>query len=544
MKIALAQINTTIGDFQGNTDKIIQTSETAKKSGADLCIFPEQCIPGYPAHDLLERTRFIDQNLSALERIVSTVSGIGVIVGFAERYNGEFGKGLYNSAALINNGNIYSKHRKSLLPTYDVFDESRYFDPAPSVEVVEFRSEKLGITVCEDVWNDTDFWNNRLYKIDPGKELVQAGATIIINIAASPFTLFKRHFRRRMFSAFAANHKTTFCFVNSVGGNDDLVFDGTSMAYNSEGQLLGQGSEFKEDLVYFDTNGKIVDREPSIDDNEAAIEALVLGTRDYARKCGFKKGLVGLSGGIDSALVAVIGARAFGANNMEALLMPSQYSSKGSISDSEKLARKLKIPYKIKPITQLMKSYFSSAPDILNPDNPDVAEENIQARIRGNLLMALSNKKGHLLLTTGNKSELVTGYCTLYGDMAGGLAIISDVPKSMVYELCRTINQTEEIIPETILTKPPSAELRPDQLDSDSLPPYEILDKILEKHVVEGLDHPALVREGFNAELADRILTLVRSSEYKRRQAPPGIKLTSKAFGFGRRIPLAQRWRP
>jgi len=316
------------------------------------------------------------------------------------------------------------------------------------------------------------------------------------------------------------------------------------MAYNSEGQLLGQGSEFKEDLVYFDTNGKIVDREPSIDDNEAAIEALVLGTRDYARKCGFKKGLVGLSGGIDSALVAVIGARAFGANNMEALLMPSQYSSKGSISDSEKLARKLKIPYKIKPITQLMKSYFSSAPDILNPDNPDVAEENIQARIRGNLLMALSNKKGHLLLTTGNKSELATGYCTLYGDMAGGLAIISDVPKSMVYELCRTINQTEEIIPETILTKPPSAELRPDQLDSDSLPPYEILDKILEKHVVEGLDHPALVREGFNAELADRILTLVRSSEYKRRQAPPGIKLTSKAFGFGRRIPLAQRWRP
>ena len=544
MIIALAQINTTIADFQGNAEKIIKISNLAKKSGAELCIFPEQCIPGYPAHDLLERSQFINQNLATLDNIVKSVSGIGIIVGFAERHEEEFGKGLYNSAALIDNGSIISVHRKSLLPTYDVFDESRYFDPAPSVNVVKFHGQPIGITICEDVWNDPDFWKHRMYEINPGRELVKAGANLIINIAASPFTLFKRHLRKKMFTAFSANHKIAFCFVNSVGGNDDLVFDGASMAFNSRGEILSQGFEFKEDLVIFDTDGESIEHKPAADDNDAAIEALVLGTRDYARKCGFKKGLVGLSGGIDSALVAVIGTRAFGSQNMEALLMPSQYSSKGSIEDSEKLAKNLGIKYRIKPISSLMDAYFKSIPDILCIDNPDAAEENIQARIRGNLLMALSNKNGHLLLTTGNKSELATGYCTLYGDMAGGLAVISDVPKSMVYELCRTINRDSEIIPDSILTKPPSAELRPNQLDSDSLPPYDILDKILEKHIVEGLDHPALVKEGFDADLADKILTLVRLSEYKRRQAPPGIKLTSKAFGFGRRIPLAQHWRP
>ncbi|MBT3231739.1 MAG: NAD+ synthase [Calditrichaeota bacterium] len=544
MKIALAQINTTIGDFQGNANKIIQISGQAKDSGADLCVFPEQCIPGYPAHDLLERTRFIDQNLGALDRVVDSVSGIGVIVGFAERHNGKFGKGLYNSAALIDNGKISFVQRKSLLPTYDVFDESRYFDPAQSVDVIEFHGMKIGITICEDVWNDPDFWKHRMYNTDPGEALVKAGASIIINIAASPFTLIKRHFRRKVFSAFATNHKTTFCFVNSIGGNDDLVFDGDSMAFNSKGELICQGREFKEDLLFFDTDGKGIEYKSPADDIEAAIDALVLGTRDYARKCGFTKGLVGLSGGIDSALVAVIGARAFGAENMEALLMPSHYSSDGSIYDSENLARNLNISYKIKPISKLMDSYTNSIPDILSADNPGVADENIQARIRGNLLMALSNKNGHLLLTTGNKSELATGYCTLYGDMAGGLAVISDVPKSMVYEICHKINREKEIIPDSILTKPPSAELRPNQLDSDSLPPYDILDNILEKHIVEGLDHPALVKAGFDSNISERILSLVRLSEYKRRQAPPGIKLTSKAFGFGRRIPLAQRWRP
>lgn len=545
MKIALAQINTIVGDFAGNVRLIVETAHRARDLGAELCLFPEQCIPGYPAHDLLERTRFIDQNLAALDQVVHSVHGTGMVVGYTERHNSSFGKGIYNSAALIRDGRIISNHRKSLLPTYDVFDESRYFDASPSVQIADYEGMKLGITICEDVWNDPDFWKHRLYGNDPGAELVNSGAEIIINIGASPFTITKRHLRRKMLREFAIHHHTPLIFVNSIGGNDDLIFDGSSVAFGSDGTLWAQGREFAEDLVIVDTNtgsGRISSFEN--DDDAAALEALVLGTRDYAMKCGFTKALVGLSGGIDSALVAVIGARALGHENVEALLMPSRYSSAGSVKDAEELALNLGIKYHIIGIHENLNRYLEDLKPVLGDGYLGVTEENLQARIRGNLLMAFSNYRGNLLLTTGNKSEMATGYCTLYGDMAGGLGVISDVPKTMVYRLCRLINHDKEIIPQAIIDKPPSAELRPGQKDSDILPPYDLLDKILENHIVDGSDYPALLAKGFDGKTVDSLLAAVRASEYKRRQAPPGLKITTKAFGFGRRMPLAQRWRP
>lgn len=545
MKIALAQINTTIGDFDGNVDKILEFANRARESGAELCVFPEQCIPGYPAHDLLERPRFIDHNLRALEKITTEVRGIAVIVGFAERYDAEWGKGLYNSAALIDDGQVVSIHRKSLLPTYDVFDERRYFDPSHEVRVCNFRGVRLGITICEDIWNDPDFWTRRLYPVDPAAELVNMGVDMIINIAASPFTIEKRHLRRDMLKAAAVDHGVALLYVNSVGGNDDLVFEGVSQAYSSDGKLLARGKEFEEDLVLLDTvtcEGDLRAGQP--DDEVAALNALILGTRDYAQKCNFKSGLLGLSGGIDSALVAAIGAVALGAENLEVVLMPSRYSSQGSIDDSLELARNLGLKHRTIPIDDLFSEYLDTLEPVFQGLANDTTEENIQARIRGNILMALSNKFGHLILTTGNKSELATGYCTLYGDMAGGLAVISDVPKKMVYRLCEVINRNGEIIPRSIIEKPPSAELSENQTDQDSLPAYDLLDAILEQHIVHGSDHPAIVSQGFDPDLVDQVLSLVRRNEYKRRQAPPGIKLTSKAFGFGRRIPIAQKWNP
>ncbi len=545
MKIALAQIDTTIGDFTGNAKKILHYSDRARLAGADLCIFPEQCIPGYPGHDLLERDRFIARNMETLKQIVSQTKDFAVIVGFAEPHNGQYGKDLFNSAAFIQDGKVISIHRKMLLPTYDVFDEQRYFDPATQVNPVEFKGKKLGITICEDVWNDPDFWTHPLYKTDPGTALVKKGAEIIINIAASPFALRKRQLRRNMLQKFAKHHQTPLLFVNSVGGNDDLVFDGSSIVLGPDGALWADAKSFEEDLIFVDLDSKSGNlNNQHFDDTEAALEALILGVGDYIGKCGFKRVLLGLSGGIDSALVAVIAARAIGAENVEALLMPSPYSSDGSVKDAEALAHNLRIPYQIIPIEDTFKSYLNTLSPFFGTGNLGVTQENLQARIRGNLLMAFSNRFGHLLLTTGNKSEMATGYCTLYGDMAGGLAVLSDVPKTLVYDLCHLINRNEKIIPQAIIDKPPSAELSPDQLDSDSLPPYELLDKILELHIVENMDYRALVEMGFDAQVVESVLTMVARNEYKRRQAPPGIKITSKAFGFGRRIPLAQSWRP
>jgi len=548
MKIALAQINPTIGDFEGNVRLILDAARRAQERGADLCLTPEQGICGYPAHDLLQRRRFVDQNLEALDRVVQEAPNIGLVVGFAERSDSRWGKGLFNSAALVFQGRILSIHRKSLLPTYDVFDESRYFDPAPSVQVAEFQGIKLGIAICEDLWNDPEFWERRLYDRDPAGELVAAGAELILSIAASPFTIAKRRLRREMLKAAALHHRTPILFCNMVGGNDELVFDGASMAVSSDGSIVAAAREFEEDLVMVDTKALTAGSTPlRLDDGsdaEAGLNALVLGTRDYSRKCGFKSAILGLSGGVDSALTAVIGARALGADRVEGILMPSQYSSPGSIADAEALAKNLGIKHRIISIDRIFASYRNDLTDSFTGLAPDVTEENLQARIRGNLLMALSNKFGHLVLSTGNKSELATGYCTLYGDMAGGLAVLADVPKTLVYQMCAVINREREIIPQAIIDKAPSAELKSNQKDQDTLPPYDLLDAIIERHVVGELDAAAIVAQGFAASTVDRVLSLVRNSEYKRRQAPPGLKLSTKSFGYGRRIPLAHRWRP
>ena len=545
MRLALAQINTTIGDFDGNVSLILNAAAEAKARSAELCLFPEQCIPGYPAHDLLERHHFIDANLAALEQVVQNAPDIGLVVGFAERTGRSVGKGLYNSAALIYRGKILSIHRKSLLPTYDIFDEQRYFDPAPGIQVAEFHGMKLGITVCEDIWNDPDFWSHRLYDRDPVGELKAAGAELLLNISASPFTLEKRRLRHEMLLAAARDYRLPVIFCNSVGGNDELVFDGASLAVSPDGTLWAQGAEFREDLVVVDTGTGKGDVHPRLgDDEDAALEALILGTRDYALKCGFKSAILGLSGGVDSALAAVIGARALGPENIVAVLMPSPYSSPGSVTDALELAQNLGLKHHVIPIDRLFTAYLEELKPAFAARPPDVTEENIQARIRGNILMALSNKFGHLVLSTGNKSEIATGYCTLYGDMAGGLALLSDIPKTMVYRLCLAVNREREIIPSSIIAKPPSAELKPNQRDQDSLPPYEILDAIVDRHIVGGQDSTALEGEGFDPQLVRRVLEMVRHNEYKRRQAAPGLKVTSKAFGYGRRVPLAHRWRP
>jgi len=544
MKIALAQINTTVGDFDGNARLILESSIEARSRGAELCLFPEQCIPGYPAHDLVERASFIDRNLETLDLIRRQVEGIAVIVGFAERSGKAWGKGLHNSAALISNREIVSVQRKSLLPTYDVFDESRYFEPGDEPVVADLNGVKFGVTICEDVWNDPEFWSRRLYARNPVEDLVRQGAEIIVNIAASPFTIEKRTIRREMLRSAAISHQRPLLFVNSVGGNDELVFDGSSAAFGKTGETWAQGLEFASDLVIVDTDTGSGDLHPLLgDDDEAALEALVLGTRDYARKVGFKSAVLGLSGGVDSALVLTIAARALGAENVEGVLMPSKFSSRGSITDSLELAKNLGVKTRIIPIDNLLDGYLADLEQHFAGRPMDAAEENIQARIRGNLVMALSNKFGHLVLSTGNKSEMATGYCTLYGDMAGGLAILSDTPKTMVYRICRVINREKEIIPQAILDKAPSAELRLNQCDQDSLPPYEVLDDIIERHVIGGLDRGELIESGFDATTVDQVLRLIQGSEYKRRQAAPGLKLTSKAFGYGRRIPLAQRWR-
>ncbi len=544
MKVALAQINPTVGDFEGNLRLIRSSLDAARRAGAELCLFPELALTGYPPHDLLERPRFIDQNLEALDSLLPDSSGIAFVVGFAERNPGAAGKDLRNSAALLADGRIVSIHSKMLLPTYDVFDERRYFEPASEVRVVEFRGRRLGISICEDLWNDPDFWPRRRYERDPVRSLVDQGADILINISASPFTLEKRTLRPEMLRAAARNYGQPLLFVNQIGGNDDLVFDGHSLAVGPDGRIWARGRELAEDLVIVDTetgSGEI--RDPAPSDAAAAIEALVLGTRDYARKCGFSSAVLGLSGGVDSALTAVIGARALGPENLHGIVMPSRYTSDASMRDAMGVAEALGIPVQLIPIDEIFDTFVEKLAPAFSDRDSDVTEENLQARARGVLLMALSNKFGHLLLTTGNKSELATGYCTLYGDMAGGLAVLGDVPKTMVYEICEEINRQSPVIPRSILEKPPSAELRPDQTDQDSLPPYKILDGILQAHIQDGLDSGEIVKRGFDRDTVEFVLRLVRVNEYKRRQTPPVLKITSKAFGPGRRMPLAQKWK-
>ena len=544
MKIALAQINQTVGDFQNNIEKIRLTIDHARSKNADLVVFPELAITGYPPKDFLDIPAFVDENLKALEKITRSVSGISAIIGFVDKNKRPHGKLVHNAAAFIQDKKIISIHHKSLLPTYDVFDECRYFEPAYTISPVKFMDYTLGISICEDIWNDEEFWTRPLYEKDPIEDLVSNGADVIINISSSPFAVGKHDkIRLRMLIHDAVKYKVPFVYVNQVGGNDDLVFDGNSTVINAEGKLIAQAAAFEEDLVVVDIENPTVQAQPkAYAPIESVHKALIMGLRDYVIKCCFKKVIVGLSGGIDSAVTAALAVESLGRDNVIGVLMPSQFSSRGSIDDAVKLAQNLGIIYKTIPIKDVFETYQNILKTEFKGRPFDIAEENLQARIRGNILMALSNKYGYLVLTTGNKSELAVGYCTLYGDMSGGLALISDIPKTMVYELARYINREREVIPQNSIDKPPSAELKPNQFDQDTLPPYDILDGILKAYVEDAKSIGEIIRMGFDEKIVREVIRKVNRNEYKRRQAAPGIKVTSKAFGSGRRMPIAHNF--
>jgi NAD+ synthase/NAD+ synthase (glutamine-hydrolysing) len=546
MKIALAQFNPTVGDFAGNSSRIIALSEKAKQRGADLTVFSELCLCGYPPNDLLERPAFIDRNQKELKALAKALT-IPSIVGFVGRVKNGTGKSIANKAALLCGGKVTFEQSKMLLPTYDVFDESRYFQPAEKQQTLAFHGESLGVTICEDAWNDENFWPNRRYDRDPITELLEQGTQVILNISASPYTIDKRALRVDMLRSIAVHNRKPVIYVNQFGGNDSLIFDGASVALTPDGKVASQALAFEEDLVLFDTvTGEGEIHEQPRQEIEYAYRALVIGTRDYVQKCGFKKVLVGLSGGIDSAVVAAIATEALGAQNVLGVSMPGPFSSEGSKNDAASLAHNLGIEFMTLPIGGVFDAYRTALKPAFGRRKEDVTEENIQARIRGNYLMAISNKFGSMVLSTGNKSENAVGYCTLYGDMAGGLAVISDVPKLMVYELASWINGGgRELIPHSTIDKPPSAELRPDQKDEDSLPPYDVLDRIL-KAYIEDLKGPQEIADkyGFDIKMVREIALRVDRNEYKRKQAAPGLKITSRAFGFGRPFPIAQKFIP
>jgi NAD+ synthase/NAD+ synthase (glutamine-hydrolysing) len=543
VKIALGQINPTVGDFSGNARKIVDFSRCAQAAGAGLILFPELSVCGYPPRDLVERPSFVAKNRETVERIAADTNGIAVVCGLVTPAHAETGKSVMNSAALLRDGKLAFLQSKMLLPTYDVFDEMRNFAPARSQELFDFCGNRMALTICEDVWNDKDFWNKRLYIVDPIEALLRAGGNFILNISASPFWLGKRELRRDMLATIARNDKVPVVMVNQVGGNDSLLFDGSSIVLNREGVVIAQGKSFEEDIIYFDSASLQGELHEQVEGEEAsAYAALVLGTRDYVRKCGFKQVVVGLSGGIDSALTAVIATEAVGPENVIGVGMPGPYSSQGSIDDARSLAENLRIRFELLPITDICNSYRCTLKEVFAGLKEDVTEENIQARARGTLLMALSNKFNAIVLSTGNKSELGVGYCTLYGDMVGGLAVISDVPKTLVYRISHYVNSRLAVIPKPTLEKPPSAELRPDQKDSDSLPPYDVLDAILEDYIEESRSAEHIAKDrSFELELVRRVVRMIDRAEYKRQQAAPGIKISAKAFGYGRRFPIAAK---
>ncbi len=543
MRIALGQINTTIGDFTGNANKIVEFSKRAQASGAGLVIFPELAICGYPPRDLVEKPAFVARNQEMAKNIAEQTRGIAVIAGLATPAHAETGKSVMNSAALMRDGKVEFVQSKRLLPTYDVFDEARNFAPARAQELFPFCGKKMALTVCEDAWNDKHFWNRRLYGVDPVEDLIRAGGNFLLNASASPFYVQKRELRREMLSTIAREYKIPVAMCNLVGGNDQLVFDGSSIVMGPTGSVIAQGKSFEEDLILFDSDtlqGEIHDQIAGLE--ASAYAALVLGTRDYVHKCGFQRVIVGLSGGIDSALTAAIAVDALGADNVMGVGMPGPYSSRGSIDDARALAGSLSIRFETIRITEIFDTYRRALKNVFAGRDEDVTEENIQSRIRGNLLMALSNKFGGLVLSTGNKSELAVGYCTLYGDMAGGLAVISDVPKTMVYRLAQYVNTRRPLIPRGTIEKPPSAELRPNQKDSDTLPPYEVLDTVLEDYIEDYKTAEQISSErGYHIDLVRLVIKMVERAEYKRQQAAPGIKISEKAFGMGRRFPIAAR---
>jgi NAD+ synthase (glutamine-hydrolysing) len=543
VKIALGQINPTVGDFAGNAAKIIEFSRRAQAAGAGLILFPELSVCGYPPRDLVERPSFVARNRETLNQLATQIQGIAVICGVVTPADSDTGKSVRNSAALLMDGKVAFVQSKMLLPTYDVFDEMRNFAPAKTQELFSFCGNRMALTICEDAWNDKQFWIKRLYPLDPVDSLIRAGGNFVLNISASPFWIGKRQLRRDMLASIARQHKVPVVMVNQVGGNDSLVFDGSSLVLNAEGQVVAQGRSFEEDLITFDSKTLTGEMHEQFAGDEASVYgALVLGTRDYIQKCGFQKAIIGLSGGIDSALTAAIAAEAVGPENVIGVGMPGPYSSQGSIDDARALAKNLGIRFELLSINQAYEAYRETLRGVFSGYKEDVTEENLQSRARGMILMALSNKFGAIVLSTGNKSELGVGYCTLYGDMVGGLAVISDVPKTLVYVVSEYVNSRREVIPRSTLEKPPSAELRANQKDSDSLPPYDILDAVLEDYVEDS--HPAeriAADRGIDIEVVRRVIRLVDRAEYKRQQAAPGLKISPKAFGYGRRFPIAAK---
>ncbi len=548
MVIGLLQLNSTIGDFAANRRKLLDGYEQAVARGAEFVLAPELFLCGYPPRDLLLRADFIDANLAALEETAKNTGAVPLCVGFVEKNSERPGRALKNAAAVLQNGKIIWRTAKSLLPTYDVFDEDRYFEPAKKVGPFIFDGHKLGITICEDIWNDEDFWPERLYRRDPVRELIAQGAEIILNISASPWHDGKERTRLEMLRRVARDEKISLAQVNLAGANDELIFDGHSVALDSRGEVIAMGKGFEEEVLMADLSPEVGSRKPEVGSKfppreQQIFSALSLGIRDYVRKCGFKSVILGLSGGIDSALVAVLAADALGPENVFGVAMPARYSSSGSLNDAEALAKNLGIRYEVLPIEPPFLAVEKQLENVFAGTKPNEAEENVQSRLRGVTLMALSNKFGALVLTTGNKSEMAVGYCTLYGDMDGALAPIADVFKTDIYKIARWVNRGREIIPQNSIAKPPSAELRPNQTDQDSLPPYEILDAILDAYVVKNLGKDEIIRNGFAAVTVNDVVNKINFSEYKRRQAAPALKISPRAFGIGRRIPVAQKFR-
>ena len=547
MRIALAQINPTVGDLAGNSGRIVARAREAAQKGASVVVFPELSLTGYPPRDLVEKPSFIEASEAALARLARETASLelAIICGYVAHSHAETGKHAFNSAAVIERGDVIFKQSKMLLPTYDVFDEGRYFRPSERESLFTLGKVPVALTICEDAWNDRQFWKQRLYQRDPVEELFAAGGQVLISINASPYNMGKRAVRREIFSSMAKRYGKPVVYVNQVGGNDQLVFDGSSFALNAEGQAIASACSFAEDLAICDLDTGTGDKHENFaDECEASYEALVLGTRDYIRKCGFSRVLIGLSGGVDSSLVAAIAVEAVGKENVTGIGMPGPYSSDHSLKDARAMAANLGIRFEVISINSVYQGFLEELAPMFAGRAEDVTEENLQSRLRGVTLMALSNKTGALVLTTGNKSELAVGYCTLYGDMCGGLAVISDVPKTLVYELSRLANKRlNNAIPENVFAKAPSAELRPDQKDTDSLPPYDVLDPILEAYIEQYMA-PARIADSLNLplDMVKNIVNKVDRNEYKRQQAAPGLKVTTKAFGIGRRMPIAQRF--
>ena len=546
MKIGFAQINPTVGDLRGNFEKIAGAYDQLARAGADIVIAPELAVTGYPPQDLVFKSRFVPENLAVLDELQKRLSKPALVVGFVDRNEGR-GKPFHNAAALLQPGEPLQKTHKSLLPTYDVFDEDRYFEPARQIAPLNFRGKKIGVTICEDIWTER-YLPRPLYEVDPVRALVAQEAEMILNVSASPFSLRKPEVRREMICGLAGTYQRPIFYCNAVGGNDQLVFDGNSIAVNGRGQLLAQLPAFQEASIIVDSESAPASKIAAADIVQELFAALRLGVRDYLAKCGFKSAVLGLSGGIDSAVVAAIAVDALGAKNVTGVSMPSQFSSRGSVLDALALAKNLGIQCLQIPIADAFAVFKAQFKEVFAGRTEDATEENMQARLRGMTLMALSNKFGHLVLSTGNKSELAVGYCTIYGDMAGGLAVISDVPKTMIYELARFINSDasrsgkREVIPASTIEKPPSAELRPNQKDQDTLPPYDVLDAILRLYVEDNLSAAEIVAQGFDEKTVRWVQRRVDLNEYKRAQAAPGLKITSRAFGVGRRMPIAQQY--